>query len=470
MKKIALIVFFSIISIFVMNGIHTLAEENNQALEVGSIIKFGGYDWEILDIQDNKALVITSSVVSCFPFTSDYYDEHCWAVSALRSYLNGEFYLSTFSDEEKEAIIETEINNDVNLVTGIQSGPITTDKLFVLSLDEVLHYFGGSSLESVQMSEYYDFVIDDSNNAYRKATHIGGTYVEWIGDYKHTISFKKNEDCWWWLRTMGYDENRVVCVDYDGSVIIDGYRGSQGQGGVRPAMWIDMDKSHLKSDSKAETSSDALKKGSKGDRVKALQVKLIQLGYLKGSADGDFGKKTEAAVKEFQLDYNLEANGIATAETMELLFSIDLTSNDSTTIPEPTSPSDSGKAENSHSTNTKKAGKNGNSGVYAYVSRGGTYENYYVIDFDEGYVYYFSNGNGSGTCDRVKIVSGDLNSVLIITYHDGGDEWSYGLHFKWKNQPDHLILQDNDGFEYDFYSTSLDNALRIMKSKTIYDY
>lgn len=123
-----------------------------------------------------------------------------------------------------------------------------------------------------------------------------------------------------------------------------------------------------------------------------------------------------------------------------------------------------------YSTNTKDTVKDGNKGIYSYKSRGGTYDNYYIIDFDEGYVYFFSDGNGDTTCDRLRIDSGDLNSVLIITYHDGNDVWSYGLHFKWKNQPDHLILQDNDGFEYDYYTTELDKALKIKNQKTIHDY
>ena len=123
-----------------------------------------------------------------------------------------------------------------------------------------------------------------------------------------------------------------------------------------------------------------------------------------------------------------------------------------------------------YTTNTKGAAKKGNSGVYSYRSQGGTYYNYWIIDFDNGYVYSFSDGNGNASCDRLRIQSGDLNSVLIITYHDGGDVWSYGLHFKWVNQPDHLILQDNDGFEYDYYTTNLENALKVMKSKTIHDY
>lgn len=123
-----------------------------------------------------------------------------------------------------------------------------------------------------------------------------------------------------------------------------------------------------------------------------------------------------------------------------------------------------------YSTNTSENVKNGNTGVYAYKSTGGSYDIYWIIDFDNSYVYWFTDGNGDDHCDRLKIESGDLNSVLIITYHDSGTEWSNGLHFKYKNQPSKLIMQDQNGFEYDYSPTSLADALSIRNSKSIIDY
>ena len=67
-------------------------------------------------------------------------------------------------------------------------------------------------------------------------------------------------------------------------------------------------------------------------------------------------------------------------------------------------------------------------------------------------------------------VFGDLNSVLITTYHDGDSVFSEGFHFKWKNMPDHMILQDSDGFEWDFIPMSLEYALQIRATKSIRDY
>lgn len=124
----------------------------------------------------------------------------------------------------------------------------------------------------------------------------------------------------------------------------------------------------------------------------------------------------------------------------------------------------------SYSTNDKDSVKDGNKGIYAYKSRGGQYDIYWIIDFDAGYVYNYFDGNGDDNCDRVKIDSGNLNDYVKITWHDGNDQWSYGLHFKYRRQPDHLIVQDNDGFDLDFYSTNLNAALKIREEKNIKDY
>ena len=40
-----------------------------------------------------------------------------------------------------------------------------------------------------------------------------------------------------------------------------------------------------------------LARGSSGDAVEALQLRLVELGYLSGKADGDYGPRTEQAVE-----------------------------------------------------------------------------------------------------------------------------------------------------------------------------
>ena len=66
---------------------------------------------------------------------------------------------------------------------------------------------------------------------------------------------------------------------------------------------------------------EELSKGSKGDAVVELQNRLNELGYSVGKPDGDYGGKTEKAVKQFQKDNDLKQTGIVDEQTYNKLFS-----------------------------------------------------------------------------------------------------------------------------------------------------
>lgn len=63
-----------------------------------------------------------------------------------------------------------------------------------------------------------------------------------------------------------------------------------------------------------------LRKGDEGPDVVTLQQALAELGYLTGAADGNFGTGTQTAVKKFQEDNDLAADGIAGKMTLEALY------------------------------------------------------------------------------------------------------------------------------------------------------
>ena len=141
----------------------------------------------------------------------------------------------------------------------------------------------------------------------------------------------------------------------------------------------------------------------------------------------------------------------------------------STSAAETTLPATQAEEDTSvyYSTNTKDTYKNGNTGIYAYKSIGNSYDNYWIIDFDDGYVYSFSEGLGDNSCSKFAIESGDLNSTLAFSMHSDGTTYQWFAFFKWKNQPDHLVIVDDDNFDYDFYPTNLSDALRLKKQKSI---
>jgi len=70
----------------------------------------------------------------------------------------------------------------------------------------------------------------------------------------------------------------------------------------------------------AEPTYKTLRKGDEGPEVVTLQQALTELGYLNGAADGNFGTGTQTAVKKFQEDNKLDADGIAGKMTQEVLF------------------------------------------------------------------------------------------------------------------------------------------------------
>lgn len=70
-----------------------------------------------------------------------------------------------------------------------------------------------------------------------------------------------------------------------------------------------------------KTSLPELKRGSSGAYVEAMQNALLYLGYTSlGSADGDFGAKTEKAVINFQKAKNLVPDGICGPVTWSYLL------------------------------------------------------------------------------------------------------------------------------------------------------
>lgn len=117
-----------------------------------------------------------------------------------------------------------------------------------------------------------------------------------------------------------------------------------------------------------------------------------------------------------------------------------------------------------YSTNTYEDAQKGNIGVFSYVSKSGSYDVYWIIDFDNECVYYFTDGIGETVCDKLKIVSGTLNDRITIKW-DSQTTWY--LHFKYVNSPETLVVNDHFGSAIEFTTKDLSKALAIKGTKTI---
>lgn len=155
-------------------------------------IRLGGDIWIVLKKEGSKALVLSSNALFIQAYNKDYIDV-TWETCTLREYLNGEFYNTYFTDEERNRIIETTIENNSNPKYGTSGGKATSDKVFLLSIEECISFdFGSKPLGS------------------------------------------------WWLRSPGEDQHSAAPVLSDGSV---GYGGWNVDNGlfIRPALWINLE-------------------------------------------------------------------------------------------------------------------------------------------------------------------------------------------------------------------------------------
>ena len=162
-------------------------------------LKFGKYDWIVLEERDGKALVITKNIISQLVYHGTL-ENVTWADCSLRAYLNGAF-LNEFSAEEKARVVDTQNKNTNNPKYDVQNGKNTKDSVFLLSLEEANLYF--------------------KDNASRAAM------------FQHSYG-------WWWLRSAGMQENLAAIVTSDGSIAPAGSGVNYANRGVRPAMWITM--------------------------------------------------------------------------------------------------------------------------------------------------------------------------------------------------------------------------------------
>ncbi|MCL2678630.1 MAG: InlB B-repeat-containing protein [Clostridiales bacterium] len=192
-----------------------------QYVSLGDIIKFGGIDWRVLEVQAGKALLISEKVLENRKYDAELHNitwQHC----DLREYLNGEFYNSTFSAAEKARIATTQVKNDANPWYGISGGNGTSDKLFLLSLEEVVRYFGDSGKLAAEDGSMTSTINDQYNSARIAKDGDGNART-------------------WWLRSPGSVTFNAASVVFNGWISVSGDSLYDANVGVRPALWLNLE-------------------------------------------------------------------------------------------------------------------------------------------------------------------------------------------------------------------------------------
>ena len=91
-------------------------------VSAGSIVSFGRYEqdnnrvngpepieWLVLEVQGNRALLLSRYILDAKPFHTDYVDIF-WEQCALRTWLNTDFISTAFSEREQSAILMTHVD------------------------------------------------------------------------------------------------------------------------------------------------------------------------------------------------------------------------------------------------------------------------------------------------------------------------------------------------------------------------
>lgn len=186
-------------------------------IEKGSLGTFGRYKderikWRVLDIQDERALLLSENALVAMPYNNDH-EAVTWSECTLRKWLNGDFLNTAFDPAERVYIFEVLLANEDNPRNGMPGGPDTQDKVFCLSINEVLTYFE-HPWDRVCFSTHYA----KENGAWAEGRGAG----------------------YWWLRSQGVDVDVAAYVNPCGNIEACGRSISLSGFGVRPALWLNL--------------------------------------------------------------------------------------------------------------------------------------------------------------------------------------------------------------------------------------
>jgi peptidoglycan hydrolase-like protein with peptidoglycan-binding domain len=115
------------------------------------------------------------------------------------------------------------------------------------------------------------------------------------------------------LKGLGYDPGPVDGQFGAGTeAAVKAFQKAQGitvDGIVGDITWLNIDE--------ADMSDPTIRRGSTGNPVRRAQKRLTLGGYDTGGVDGVFGARTEAAVRHFQGDRGLTADGVVGPRTWD---------------------------------------------------------------------------------------------------------------------------------------------------------
>lgn len=225
--------------------------DQNASIDEMDTLTFGSYpqtdltgekkdpiEWIVLekDTANNKALLLSKYILDSKRF-NDVEADVSWEECSIRKWLDETFYQNAFNEDEKNVIITSSIANTATFVNVEGEDFATTDKVFLLSVDEVRKYFG-EGVEDVDGEGYQlGRNVATKGTEYAKKTELNENPL-WVDEEEEEESIWANGYSTYWLRTSGKNLKLVSFVFSDGFVNTFGNYVEAIGGGVRPAIWV----------------------------------------------------------------------------------------------------------------------------------------------------------------------------------------------------------------------------------------
>ncbi|MBR4313874.1 MAG: hypothetical protein IKP66_03085 [Lachnospiraceae bacterium] len=191
-------------------------------------------EWIVLDKKGDEYLLLSKYVLDYHQFQNTKVEGKSvsWNDSDIRRWANTEFLDNAFSESEQKNIMQSTIDNTNNDYYSLKS---TEDKIFLLSLDEIVNYFGSKN-ENLTNNKPDTMILPNEKNksfatmfAKARGVIIGGKLLEGANVYS----------CGYYTRTMRNTEHsQVMYIKSDGSDDYISAYDTWKRYGFRPAIWV----------------------------------------------------------------------------------------------------------------------------------------------------------------------------------------------------------------------------------------
>lgn len=206
------------------------------AYEQDSVLENGKepIEWIVLDKKGDEYLLLSKYVLDYHQFQNNKIEGKpaSWNESDIRMWANTEFLNNAFSEEDQKHIMLSTIENTNNDYYNLK---LTEDRIFLLSLDEIINYFGSKN-ENLDGKNSENKILPNERNksfatvfAKARGVIIGGKLLENENVYS----------CGYLTRTMRNTEHsQVMYIKNDGVDDFVSAYDTWRRHGFRPAIWV----------------------------------------------------------------------------------------------------------------------------------------------------------------------------------------------------------------------------------------